>query len=133
MELYPKRGGGQRWDDAFKAYQRHLANGITHEVMEAGVRRYAEFIVTTGKVGSEFVQQGATFMGNNKGFLEPWKPPVVEKVMSSVDKVREALNKQFGDRNERVVSEQQQSSRNLGDPFGDVRQSTGTGLRRIGS
>ena len=107
--VYPKRGGGQKWGDAERAYNARLAEGSTHEEMLAGCERYARFLSITGKTGTEFVQMAATFLGRNKGFLEPWTPPAEVKdvrQLSAVDRVRLACNTERGNYDERVVSEQ---------------------------
>ena len=108
-KVYPKRGGGQKWGDAERAYNARLAEGHTHEEMLAGCERYARFLSITGKAGTEFVQMAATFLGRNKGFLEPWTPPAEVKdvrQLSAVDRVRLACNTERGNYDERVVSEQ---------------------------
>lgn len=131
-EAYPSRGGGQRWDGAVKAYCKRIEEGHTHAVILDGVRRYASFLRVTGDEGSRFVLQAATFLGDNKCFLESWIPPPTKRELSAIEKVRLANGLRAND--ERVVSEQNGSSReSLGESFGDVWKSPGTGLRRIGS
>lgn len=134
--LYPKRGGGQRWPAAEKAYIARLAEGHTHAEMIAGVRRYADFNTAAGKTGTEFVQMASTFFGPNKSFLEPWtppKPPPDTRQLSTVERVRLA-NGNGAKHDERVVSEQ--NGKNIFDLDsldGDVRQPVHSGLRRLGS
>lgn len=116
---YPQRGGGQRWKDAERAYHAQLASGVTHEEIMAGVSRYAQFMRITGKVGTEFVQQAATFLGRNAGFKEPWTAPnQVQDVrqVSAIDRVRLA-NQNRESEDGRVVSTQRQIGGNL-DKFG---------------
>lgn len=98
---YPKRAGGQRWGDAQKFYQRRLTEGAKPEDILAGVRRYAMFAKATSIERTERVQQAATFLGDNRGYLEQWQPP--PKQLSAVERVREKLN---GNGNGRVVGEQ---------------------------
>lgn len=43
--------------------------------MLLGVMRYAAYIDMTGKVGTEYVQQAATFFGPAEHFNEPWDTP----------------------------------------------------------
>jgi hypothetical protein len=43
--------------------------------MIEGTRRYAEFCKSTGKVGTEYVMQAATFFGPDQRYLEPWTLP----------------------------------------------------------
>ena len=105
---YPRRGGGQKWGDAERAYHARLAEGATHAQIIAGVERYSLYLRATGKEGTEYVQQASTFLGRNKGFLEPWAIPaetVDVRQMSAVDRVK-FKNSQTGAKNERVVSEQ---------------------------
>jgi hypothetical protein len=71
-EVYPKRSGSHRWQDAEKHFRARLREGHTAEEILAGVERYAAFVRADGTEGSSYVQQAATFLGTNKGFLEPW-------------------------------------------------------------
>lgn len=107
-KAYPKRGGSQRWPDAERAYRSRISEGVSHKSILDGVCRYARFIDSNGKTGTEYVQQAATFLGRNAGYLEPWTPPaVVQDVrqLSAVERVRLA-NQNLGAKDERVVSEQ---------------------------
>lgn len=74
-KVYPKRSGGQRWGDAQKHYAKRLKEGYTHDVILAGVRRYATWVTESGKERTEHVLQAATFLGDNLSFLEPYEPP----------------------------------------------------------
>jgi hypothetical protein len=69
---YPKRSGSQRWQDAENSYKARVREGHTHEEILAGVLRYVAYVKAQGHEGSSFVQQAATFLGTNRGFLEPW-------------------------------------------------------------
>lgn len=76
--LYPARVGSQRWGDAERFYKARLKEGHTdHEILE-GTKRYAKFLKATGKYGTEYVMQAASFLGRNKGFLEDWLVPMKE-------------------------------------------------------
>jgi hypothetical protein len=99
---FPKRSGGQRWGDALKFFRRRIAEGEKVEVILAGVRRYAQFTRAAGIERTEKVQQVATFLGDNRGYLELWQPP--PRTQSPIERVREKLRSGNGD--ERVVSEQ---------------------------
>lgn len=101
-KAYPKRSGAQRWGDALKFFKRRIAEGEKVEVIIAGVQRYAEYTRTAGIERTEKVQQAATFLGDNRGYLELWQPP--PRQLSPVERVRERL--QNGNGNGRVVSEQ---------------------------
>lgn len=72
---YPKRGGGNPWPRAIKAIRARLTEGHTWPEIIAGVTRYAAFVRETGREGTEFVMQAATFCGPDKRFLEAWEPP----------------------------------------------------------
>jgi len=75
---YPKRAGGNPKSKAWKAWKARIADGESVSVMTAGVDRYATFARSTGKVGTEFVQQAATFFGPDRHYLEDWIPPTTE-------------------------------------------------------
>jgi len=72
---YPKRAGSQRWPQALKCFHARLREGCTRGEMLAGAIRYAEYIRESGKAGTPYVLQAATFLGPDKHFLEPWIPP----------------------------------------------------------
>lgn len=102
---YPRRGGGQKWGDAERAYKKRLAQKHTHEEILAGVKRYKDYLTATGSIGTQYVQQAATFLGENKGFLEPWTPPAMVKdvrQMSAPERVRMAM----GQKDDRVIDVQ---------------------------
>lgn len=104
-KAYPKRGGGQRWQDAERFYHSRIQEGVTHKEILDGVYRYARFCDQTGKTGSEFVQQAATFFGRNQGYREPWTPPAMVKdvrQMSAPERVRMAM----GQKDDRVIDVQ---------------------------
>jgi hypothetical protein len=73
--FFPKRAGGNPKARAVAAYRARLGEGHHPDEILAGARRYAAFIKATGKEGTEFVKQAATFLGTEKSFLEPWEPP----------------------------------------------------------
>lgn len=74
-QIYPKRAGGNPWSRAEKAISARLAEGASWEQLLAGTERYAAFCVATGKVGTEYVKQAATFYGPDRHYLEAWLPP----------------------------------------------------------
>lgn len=71
--LYPKREGSHRWPDALKHIRARLKEKHTPDEMLAGAERYAAFCRVKEITNTSMVQQGATFFGHNKGFLEPWE------------------------------------------------------------
>lgn len=72
---YPKRAGGNPWTRAERAIQARIKEGATWDAMIDGARRYAEFVRATGKEGTEFVMQAATFCGPDRLFLDDWSIP----------------------------------------------------------
>ncbi|MBS3894984.1 helix-turn-helix domain-containing protein [Serratia marcescens] len=74
-QAYPKRAGGNPKPSAYKAWNARLKDGATPEAMLAGVKRYAAFVAATGKLGSEYVKQAATFFGPDRHFDETWQTP----------------------------------------------------------
>lgn len=46
--------------------------------MLEGGHRYAAFCAATGKVGTEYVMQGATFLGPDRRFEDEWALPAKE-------------------------------------------------------
>lgn len=72
---YPKRAGGNVRKDALKAWQARRRSGVDSDVMHDGTLRYAAFCLATGKVGTEFVMQGARFYGPSQPFAEEWALP----------------------------------------------------------
>jgi hypothetical protein len=93
--IYPKRAGSQRWPEVPAAAGSRLREGHTWEEIFEGARRYAAFIRATGKERTEHVQQAATFVGQNKSFLEPWDPPSSRaeiRLDANVDAMNQFLN-----------------------------------------
>lgn len=72
---YPHRTGDQGWRKAQKAARARMSEGHTADEMIEGARRYAAFCDATGKTGSEYVKQAATFLGPDKSFMLPWDIP----------------------------------------------------------
>lgn len=73
--LYPRRAGGNPRGRAWKAFRARVADGHTATDILRGVERYARWCRATDKVGSELVQQAATFLGPDCGFSEDWGLP----------------------------------------------------------
>lgn len=71
---YPKRPGNNK-RDACKAWEARVKAGADPDEILAGVQRYAAFCRITGKTGTEFVKQGATFFGPSEHYLDDWTPP----------------------------------------------------------
>lgn len=71
-QAYPKRSGGNNKLSAFKAWNARIKQGVQPETMLAGVKRYASFMASEGKIGTSFVKQAATFFGPDRHFDEAW-------------------------------------------------------------
>ena len=75
LAAYPKRAGGDSRAAAYKAWCSRRAVGIAAADMLEGAKRYAMFIRATGKEGTEYVKQGATFFGPNDWWALDWEIP----------------------------------------------------------
>lgn len=89
-KTFPKRAGSHRWHDALSAYRARVSEGCLPSAIAAGVLRYAAFIRASGKEGTEYVQQAATFLGKNRSFELPWHPPA--KPETAHDRMNRLLN-----------------------------------------
>lgn len=74
-QAYPKRSGANNKSAAWKAWCARLKAGVASEAMMAGVHRYAAYVQATGKAGTEYVKQAATFFGPDQHFDETWDAP----------------------------------------------------------
>jgi len=86
---YPKRAGSNSKKDAWSSWKARCRDaseqfGTVLEVdraklaMVEGARRYLKFCEETGKVGTEYVMQAATFFGPSQHYLEDWAKPEPE-------------------------------------------------------
>ena len=73
--VYPKRDGGQNWQQAQRAWMARRKEGHLESELLAGAIAYAGYIRRTGKEGTVYVKQAATFFGPDKHFLADWGPP----------------------------------------------------------
>lgn len=90
-DAYPKRAGGNSRADALRAFRARCRDGHLPDEMLAGVRRYAQFVEASGKLGTEYVKQAATFLGPGLHFLESWD--VAPAVVSQPDTTRAVARK----------------------------------------
>lgn len=95
---YPKRAGSNSKSAALKAYRARLRSGVDPSDILAGVRRYAAYLTATGKVGTEYVKQAATFFGPNEHWAEPWDAPAAvnvasQKVSQNITSITEGLRR----------------------------------------
>jgi len=70
--MFPARHGGNPKKPALAAWKARRAAGVEAGVMIAGLERYRVHIANSGKLGTQFVLQGATFFGPGERYLEPW-------------------------------------------------------------
>jgi hypothetical protein len=75
---FPARAGSQPWNRALKAINARLSEGHSWAEIIAGAQRYADFIVATGKLNTEFTMQAAAFCGPDKHFLHTWALPTTK-------------------------------------------------------
>lgn len=75
---YPNRAGDQGWRKAQRAANERIREGHSPTEFIEGAKRYAEFCRVTGKLGTEFTKQAATFLGPDKPFLQPWAAPATK-------------------------------------------------------
>jgi hypothetical protein len=69
---YPKRQGGNPKNKAREKWSARLKEGITAEVLLAGVARYAAYCQATGSVGTCYVMQAVRFFGTDGSYAEDW-------------------------------------------------------------
>ncbi len=75
--VYPKRLGGQRWQEAEKKWQK--LDPAARQVVLDGVDGYVAHLKDRGKLNSEWVLQAATFL-NQKAYLEFLDQPTKAKL-----------------------------------------------------
>lgn len=68
----PTRHGGNPRPRAAKAYRARLREGATPEALADAARRYAAHCKATGRVGTPYVMQAATFFGPDGHWQQPW-------------------------------------------------------------
>ncbi|WP_070988447.1 hypothetical protein [Halofilum ochraceum] len=73
----PKRAGSQDKKAAFEQCNGRLAEGFTVEQIGDGLDRYRTYLHATGRIGTDKVLMGKTFMGpaDPPHFLNDWTPP----------------------------------------------------------
>lgn len=84
-EAYPKRSGSNPKGKASSALDRRLEENpnLRYEILEHVVR-YSKFCDATGKTGTEYVMQAATFFGPDKHYENDWAIPA-QKVKVPAD------------------------------------------------
>ena len=74
-ERYPTRAGGNSRKLAHRAFAARVAEGVPLADLIAAVDRYAAFVRATGREGTEYVKQAATFFGPGEHWREGWDVP----------------------------------------------------------
>ena len=83
--IYPKRAGGNPKNRAFRAFCARQKEEVGYFRIERGVQRYKSFCEATGKIGTEFVMQAATFFGRDDHYDDDWALPVEKLKLPSDD------------------------------------------------
>ena len=74
-QMYPKRAGNNPKNTAWRALQARLSEQTPLPAVVEGVRRYKAFCEATGRIGTEYVMQGATFFGPRREWENDWDVP----------------------------------------------------------
>lgn len=94
LAAYPKRAGGNRTGTAKERFANLVKSGTDPESIIAGAERYRDYCKAAGKVGTEMVQQMATFLGQARGWEEEFEVP---KAKSGLGLAAEAAQELFGE------------------------------------
>lgn len=99
LAVYPKRAGGDSRAAAYKAWRARRAVGVLGADMLDGATRYAAYCAATGKTGTEFVKQAATFFGPDDWWALLWDvpPPSAAKhgTSSTAEKMSASMSRLF--------------------------------------
>lgn len=96
-KAYPKRAGNNPRARALKAYRARLAEGHAAAEMLDGAARYSRYCQETGKVGTEYVLQAATFLGPDKPFTQTWDGPAAVGTPDYSELTRRLIEKENSD------------------------------------
>lgn len=88
---YPRRAGSNPRKAASTAFYARVREGVGVGSLGEAVGRYATFCEATGKVGTEFVQQGQRFFGPDGGWRELWITPATPAYVDKLTAGRTAL------------------------------------------
>lgn len=72
---YPDRSGGDNKRKALQGANARIKAGSTHDDLLTAVNRYRVYIIATGRMGTEYVKQAATFFGSVDNITNQWLPP----------------------------------------------------------
>lgn len=73
--IYPNRVGSNPKKRAYNAWEARISEGALIQDMVWGLACYADFCGATGKTGTEYVMQAATFFGPDKHYENDWTIP----------------------------------------------------------
>jgi len=73
--IYPKRSGSNPKGKAFSAFNKRIDEGDSWHELFDGAENYHRYCDATGKVGTEFVMQAATFFGPERHYENDWTIP----------------------------------------------------------
>ena len=79
------RAGADPKKRAFKAFSARQKEGHTAKEMIEGLCRYGRYCEQTGKFGTEYVMQLATFFGPDCHFENPWLPPKAQEAVRAMN------------------------------------------------
>ena len=88
QSVYPRRNGSQRWPRARQRFDALVRNGVDPGLLVAKAQAYAIWCVHNDKIGTELVQQAASFLGGKEGWKEDWASQIAG---SDVDRKMEDL------------------------------------------
>lgn len=74
-EAYPKRSGGYAWPEARARFGKLRGGGVSLEALVEGVSRYRAFLDAVNKLGTEYVLQPPTFLGQKRAWEDDWEIP----------------------------------------------------------
>ena len=71
-KAYPKREGSNPKNKALSGYRARIKEGISPDLMAAGVERYYRYCLAKGTILTEYVMQAQRFFGKEKAFENDW-------------------------------------------------------------
>ena len=74
-DIFPERAGGDNKKTAYQKACARLKDGASTDQLINASERYLKYIVHTGKIGTEYVKQAATFFGNLDNITNQWALP----------------------------------------------------------
>lgn len=72
---YPKRAGSNPKQNALRAWNARVRQGIRPAELVNGLHRYVRFLEASGDIATRYVLQAATFVGPHRRWAESWDPP----------------------------------------------------------